>query len=357
MITSVDYENILNFMSQTQEFINFRSKVLDLLANIFGFTKLTFFLVDEHGHFTDPVVKNISTETLSEYNEYFYKTDIFHTVNIPQKKLSQSLVKITDLMSYPQFEKTEFYNDLLHNMDVYHEIALPLNADNQFMGVIGILEPKDKGFTENQMLILDRLNKYISFNLKTYLNMTESKNESYIFKSCTYSSPIGVIVLNNKFSVLHYNDIALNFCQDIINRNNCPNYVEEVINKVSNKLLQQALNSNSYMDTFIDQYSFKINPFMVPNFNKGMETYYSVYIQKISSNECKKLTNAATFYNLTEREVELISLVLKGYSNKEISDELFISTHTVRTHIQNIFKKMNVNRRTALQERIKSFNI
>lgn len=44
---------------------------------------------------------------------------------------------------------------------------------------------------------------------------------------------------------------------------------------------------------------------------------------------------------LTDREVEIIILIALEYSGKEISDQLFISTHTVETHRKNIIKKLD----------------
>lgn len=48
---------------------------------------------------------------------------------------------------------------------------------------------------------------------------------------------------------------------------------------------------------------------------------------------------------LTNREVELLNLLSLGLLNKEIADEMFISEYTVKNHIRNIFKKLNVNNR------------
>lgn len=50
--------------------------------------------------------------------------------------------------------------------------------------------------------------------------------------------------------------------------------------------------------------------------------------------------------SLTNREREILSLVAKGHSNKEISEKLFVSELTVKTHLKNIFKKLNVSSRT-----------
>ena len=48
---------------------------------------------------------------------------------------------------------------------------------------------------------------------------------------------------------------------------------------------------------------------------------------------------------LTRREKEILDLIANGYSNQQIADELFISPHTVKTHLHNVFKKINVKRR------------
>jgi len=46
--------------------------------------------------------------------------------------------------------------------------------------------------------------------------------------------------------------------------------------------------------------------------------------------------------SLSEREIELIKLAVKGFSNKEIADKLFLSIHTVYTHRKNIMRKLKI---------------
>lgn len=45
---------------------------------------------------------------------------------------------------------------------------------------------------------------------------------------------------------------------------------------------------------------------------------------------------------LTEREVDIIKLIAKGNTNKEVADQLNISSHTVNTHRKNIMAKLNI---------------
>ncbi|MBI9103467.1 MAG: response regulator transcription factor [Spirochaetales bacterium] len=55
-----------------------------------------------------------------------------------------------------------------------------------------------------------------------------------------------------------------------------------------------------------------------------------------------------TSFDLTNREIEIIKLISKGYSNTRISKELFISEKTVKKHISNIFEKTATKSRSQL---------
>ncbi|WP_339226061.1 response regulator transcription factor [Oceanobacillus sp. FSL K6-2867] len=51
---------------------------------------------------------------------------------------------------------------------------------------------------------------------------------------------------------------------------------------------------------------------------------------------------------LSSRELEVLQLVAKGMSNREISDTLFISEHTVKSHLKNILSKLHLDNRVQL---------
>ena len=60
------------------------------------------------------------------------------------------------------------------------------------------------------------------------------------------------------------------------------------------------------------------------------------------------LEAVADKYNISNREREVIQLILDGKSNKEIQCSLVVSIHTVKNHIYNIYKKLGVNSRYSL---------
>ncbi len=57
-------------------------------------------------------------------------------------------------------------------------------------------------------------------------------------------------------------------------------------------------------------------------------------------------------YGITEREREMISLLAKGYSNKQIASMLYISSITVKNHIYNIYKKTGAQSRVELMNKM-----
>lgn len=52
--------------------------------------------------------------------------------------------------------------------------------------------------------------------------------------------------------------------------------------------------------------------------------------------------------NLSTREKEIISHVVKGFTNQEIAEKLFLSIHTVMTHRRNIARKLQIHSATGL---------
>ena len=51
-------------------------------------------------------------------------------------------------------------------------------------------------------------------------------------------------------------------------------------------------------------------------------------------------------YGLTKKELEVLSLISEGYSNKEISDKLVVTISTTKAHVHNILQKLYVSDRT-----------
>lgn len=66
-------------------------------------------------------------------------------------------------------------------------------------------------------------------------------------------------------------------------------------------------------------------------------------INILASSEQKQVLQT---YPLTHRELEILTLIVKGYSNAQVASECFITVGTVKTHVRNILNKLCVDDRT-----------
>ncbi len=75
----------------------------------------------------------------------------------------------------------------------------------------------------------------------------------------------------------------------------------------------------------------------------GQDVLSGAVKEKINQQKHRK---PELYDNLSKREMEVLKILAQGFSNQEIADQLFISLKTVKTHVSNIFNKLDVNDRT-----------
>ncbi len=73
----------------------------------------------------------------------------------------------------------------------------------------------------------------------------------------------------------------------------------------------------------------------------------SVFEAEVMTKMRNRMNQRAALHEmLTEREMEILMLIAKGYSNQEIADASHITIKTVKTHVSNILSKLEVQDRT-----------
>lgn len=112
-------------------------------------------------------------------------------------------------------------------------------------------------------------------------------------------------------------------------------YLFETINLGANGYVLKDAESEGLIQAVRDV--FKGSSYIHPSLASGLvKEFNKVDILKGDSDRTK----------LTRREYEVLTLIAEGLNNREIASSLFISEKTVKNHVSNIFKKINVNDRT-----------
>ena len=79
--------------------------------------------------------------------------------------------------------------------------------------------------------------------------------------------------------------------------------------------------------------------------------------QVFNTNDFKLNEALLSSLRISSRELEVLQLMAQGLSNKQIADSLFVSLNTIKTHVTNLFIKMEVERRTQAIEKAKRLSL
>lgn len=96
-------------------------------------------------------------------------------------------------------------------------------------------------------------------------------------------------------------------------------------------------------------------------FNHSHVEAVNLLIEKIMYAEKLELftkdTNHSKDFQLTQRELEVLKLLGQGKSNKEIAEELSLTVSTIKSHLLNIYSKLDVNKRIQAVVKAREFNL
>ena len=95
---------------------------------------------------------------------------------------------------------------------------------------------------------------------------------------------------------------------------------------------------------------------IMPDYAARLLAAYEGEEQK-SAEESHHLPAPSLIEPLSQRELEVLQLVAQGLSNREISERLFLALITVKGHNRNIFRKLQVRRRTEAVARARELGL
>ncbi|MBA4747026.1 MAG: response regulator transcription factor [Muricauda sp.] len=142
-------------------------------------------------------------------------------------------------------------------------------------------------------------------------------------------------------------------------------YLEDLTNNEYYENLSERLASTYPEAEFTHQYQAEITTdkelasFNRPKSSKWNRTIIALLAVSILGNvlfflgKKKKSNTSQLLEKLTPQEQKIVNLMLENKTNKEIASELFVSVSTIKTHINNLYKKLGVSSREEMVVRFK----
>lgn len=219
----------------------------------------------------------------------------------------------------------------------------------------------------SKLLALDCAIGYLYANLEEYDNIPKwlctgnFNNDSSLHQRLAFN-----YIIFGKGLLLKADYMQLDFLTDIFEHNLSSfhyqlgyihNYIFSAICKLklfgaeyALSKLQQALDiamQDNIVMPFAEYYKWIRDLLNDSRLNIPLE--FKEKILKLTADSAKVVSSypdKSTNLKLTQREIDIIKLLDKGLSNQQIADTLYISVYTVKRHIQNIYRKMDVPNKT-----------
>lgn len=360
-LTVKDYENIFNFyVFINKDYSDFINRTLTALSDFFDF-KLTAYAVFDVNSDGQRSISNIESlylrpNLLKHYKENYFQYDTFYkkidTLRYSNK--TKYLYTSNDLC-YEEFLNSPYGKLLMENGIAYQTILGGSDGAHPPIHIISIFKTGEEGnFTPRELELLSQIGKAYYESMKLYRKYIVQANKLFLTSHLTDLTSLGFVILTQNKSVVNSNELFVNYGSFLSNKSNLNEIVYDLIELV------ESTNQIS-IDKLKENATVKNNDFLITIYppqirqNENIETYHFLTISKIIQNrQGDDIQNLLVEeYNLTSREGEIIRLLVDGASNLQISESLYISVSTVKSHVRNVFNKLNVSTRSEAIRKIR----
>lgn len=335
-----EYRKILTFMNHISVTADhFREQIQSALSHIWGYNNTVFWISSDDGTVSDPQLLGISDNVLYEYKDHFEDIDLLHPKKLLENLPKQQIFNFYNTYSHTFLYNSDYYNEFLVKHQYIDEMAVNFINNNQLIATLGVLRKKgERTFGVEDIKRFEAISNIILQKLTSHMMKEEREQEQTLFRKKMEHSNDGYILLNDKKQVVYQNESAYNMVEDILMKNDMKSFLEQLLN-------QAKIHDQSQLIVSASMNYYVVSIVKNSQYNKD-EPYYLIHLQQknVPSSDLQKMNNTP----LTNRESEVCGLILNGYTNDEIAEKLIISINTVKRHIQNIFRKLDVKSRSQL---------
>lgn len=354
---------IIEFISALTDVENhFCECTLKIFEKVLGMDRLVFCCRDDDNSWRkkpgfDLIGRNIDIIFIRRFAARYYHDDIFLPINLPAEKRGRRLLTIGDLIDWKDYESST-YGQFMSEIGLYYQACLYLYHDEDWIGHISIFRSREEGdFTAEELEIFHAIGECVEkLYYRQHLKMNTMIND---FHWQYDGMNLGAALLNHDLSIIAMNDTLPDYVRYIFENGNID------IRKVSSgdiyatEDLFQAQRLIDYFGSniitkpekiWIDciRYNFQINTkqLFIKSASGKTKSFYLFLMArftKIQSMEALQFLD-----ELTPREVEVLTLILAGADNKETAEHLHVSIHTVKTHLEHIYRKFLVTNKAEL---------
>ncbi|MHB0999560.1 MAG: LuxR C-terminal-related transcriptional regulator [Armatimonadota bacterium] len=296
------------------------------------------------GRPVDKVLIDIDPETYQKYEEQYYDKDPFSRIALESKK---HVFTPSDILGEENWKKTVFYSDFLLPAGDPEVLILECGTPSNIMLLLSLSRrDSHEHFNDKDRECMKILHPHFTNAYKRQLLLDDIARSNKSFLSIMDQVNRPIIIFDADFTPLHLNCSFLKLVSD----NRCLHDIQKSLEiSARNIIISSALNGDHLSsagddvitidDTKYRMVISRIEPSDAP-------VYYIADLEEIANHLCRIIDASAHKYRLSDREIEICIMIMKGLSNREIAETLYLSEYTVKDHLKNILEKLHVNSRS-----------
>ena len=376
MLSVEQYQKLYEFQNHLLQLrfkhsdeLSFSQSVGEILDEVFGYDKSALgYMAEETGHVLDSscMLHGVSLDFAQQFFYEYWRSEPFFQNGGDTIIFSQ----------LPEFHASDMYRKVMKK-NGFCDCALQfvVNPSSGRYTLYFIIFSEKKPFTNDDTQLLEKISRSIAYAQEDYLEMWILTNQNSMLVNYTNYFPIGIMLVERINQVTFTNDVAKRYLSDL-GVTSPRMYNMFFTNKLYKYCKYDLINGGSIEPIRLKNYLFSI--VSIGNHGKNLENHYNVQrraaagssqvplnfmVSNMDTSLCIYIINDNMYRTkfsllslekagLTKREMNIAELIAGGNSNQEIASQLGITHNTVRIHISNIYRKMNVRNRVQLIDKL-----
>jgi DNA-binding CsgD family transcriptional regulator len=355
-----DFEQLFKFTYEiNKQYSNFEYTVLDSLSEHLNIHLSSYTIINHNRDGSRLISKNISRaidpEELELYRHEMYKKDIF--INYFNMHRSAAISK--DIYTSNEFPEGEFenseYGKYLASFNIAHQAILGIKNTTTPPGhVLSLYKSIGSGkFTDHELTLFKYIGKSFNSAVSRYKEFMKQNWILTINNEFSNMVGFGYVLIDTFGSILYHNDTYLTLGTQLSEEQDLMSMTQELIGKI-HKENPNTGSDQKILECEVNGFTLTLSVKKI-NTPTGFQRYKMLSIRDRLPHTSRENTRVMLMeeYSITSREAEIMLLMSKGLDNNEIADVLFISMSTVKSHIRNIYSKLEVSSRMELLRKIR----
>ena len=335
----------------------FGTVLLDSLNKNFGWEKAVISYFDTKGNFLSWTSwKGIFPDCEGHPYRKFASNDIVRykiyedavRTGLTYFNVSPRLYQSTDIITAVEYDQSAHAKFLEQNFQAHYSMTLAFGINAYIQ--VSFLKTKEEGnFTEEEIEELNEIYVYVANAYKNFKKYEQAKIVANIQNKIIASGEKAYLITDDFMHIMSYNQPALDCLRDILGTS--------IVNQISSEtpcswlpfLLgsdTEEVKEDEMRSRVIKQYIFHIYTYDQTYSNGIVDRYHWITILPGKTESAAQWNQASE--KLTPTEQKVAELMYQGLTYRRIADELVVSYHTIKKHVQNIYDKCGVNSRFEL---------